>query len=230
MNNLFSIDIPLTYLCVSLGILLLLKLILNFLSNNLYTLHVFVRKFSLLDLESPATPLELATYINGIYALPQDLGKKSLQSLKSTLYLEFLVMPFLYGTIFLLCMQLSIKFHITGRIFFQILGWLQIVAWILDIIENVYLLKKLHPKTTPSGKNLHSMMQKNMLSKYIIYLGTVVICISIMIYFWLTGNYSYISLHYFLVILLEIIAFLILKKITARDPKFILDKYSSVVN
>ena len=230
MKESFYIDISLSYLCICLGVLLFLKLIVSVLTNNFYTLHVFVRKFSLLDLESPATPLELATYINGIYALPQELGKKSLRSLKSTLYLDFLVMPFLYGTIFLLCMQLSMKFQIVGRIFFQMLGWLQILAWIFDIIGNVYLLKKIHPKTIPSAKNLHSMMQKNTLSKYIIYLGTVVICISIMIYFWLTGNYSYISLHYFIIIILEIIAFLILKKATAKDPKIILDKYSGVVN
>jgi hypothetical protein len=230
MKDIYYIDLSLGYLCVCFGILLFLKLITSILDNNFYTLHVFVRKFSLIDLESPATPLELATYINGIYALPEELGERSLKSLKFSLYFEFIVMLFLYGTIFLLCMQLSMKFHITGRIFFQMLGWLQILEWILDIVEHVYLLKKIHPKTIPSSRNVHSMMQISTVCKYVIYLGTVVICLSIMVYFWLTGNYAYISLHYFTIIALEIIAFIILKKITAKDPKIILDKYSNVVN
>lgn len=228
MNDLFT-D-PLKYLCFSLGIVLVIGLLMNFLSNNFYTLHVFVRKFSFLDLGSPATPLELATYINGIYALPKALGERSLRSLKTYLALNFLFMPFWYGTIFLLCVQLSMKFTGSGHLFFLTLGWVQIIAWICDIIQSVFLLKKIHPKTVPSAQNIHSLMQKIGIIKWILSPGVLVICISIMIYLWLSGNYITSSLRFFIIIAIEIAFFLWLKKASTKDPEVVLDKYHDVVN
>lgn len=230
MNAQYYTEIPLQYLCIVLAIGLLLSIVINILNNHLFTLHVFVRKFSLFDLQSPATPLELATYINGIYILPAELKKSSLRSLKAILFLDFLMMPFLYGSIFLLCMQLSGKFTGAGHPFFAILAWLQIVPWLCNVIQNIFLLKKIHPKTEPSTSSVFALMQIFGLSKWILSLGVLVICISILVYLWLEGNYRTNSLYFFIIILAEILLFLFLKKTTARNPEVILDRYHDVVN
>jgi len=184
----------------------------------------------MLDLVSPATALELATYINGIYALPKQLGEKSIRSLKTNLYLDFLLMPLLYGTIFLLCMQISMKLPSFGHVLFASLAWAQIIPWICDIIENIYLLKKIHPQTIPSTPSVHAKYQLNGILKWSFSLGAVVCSISLLIYFWLTGEYLYASLYFFLIIILEIVVFFVLKKVTTKDPKIILDQYKDIGN
>ena len=82
MNIPFYISNNGVIFCIIFGMVLLTSFIMNLLSKNLYTLHVFVRKFSILDLQFPATALELATYIRGIFLLPKELSSKSLRALK----------------------------------------------------------------------------------------------------------------------------------------------------
>jgi hypothetical protein len=230
MNISFYIDVSWMYLCISFGAMLLVSLIMNLQKNHFFTLHVFVRKFGLLDLQSPATPLELAVYINGIFALPKKLRDSSLRALKGNLFLDFLLMPLAYVSIFLLCMQISMKLTSAGHILFAILAWAQIIPWACDIIENIYLLKKIHPDAKPSKSFVHFCFQINEVLKWTFSLGAVVLCISTLAYFWLSGRYFYDSLHFILIILAEIVLFFIFKKLTTKNPKIILDQYRDVVN
>ncbi len=230
MNTHFYTDVFLNYLCILLGGTLIINLIMSRFYNNYFTLHVFVRKFSLIDIKSPATPLELATYINGIFALPKHLQQKSLLSLKGSLCLEFILMPLLYGTIFLLCIQISEKLDSFGRLLFQVLAWIQIIALICGITGNIYLLKKIHPATKPSSDSVHFLLQIIENLKWTVSLSAVVCSISLMIYFWFTGNYLYSSIHFFLIIIAEIFIFLVLKKILTNNPKVILEQYRDIVN
>lgn len=230
MNTPFYFDVNLNYVCLFLAGALLVSVLMNRLSNNYFTLHVFVRKFSLIDIKSPATPLELATYINGIFLLPKHLQQKSLRALKSTLYIDFAVMLLFYSTIFLLCMLISEKLLTSGRFLFQFLAWAQVIALICGFTGNVFLLKKIRPQTKPSSDSAHFLLQVMENSKWVISLGAVVCCISVMAYFWFSGNYLYSSLHFVIIILIEIIAFFILKKVVTKNPKRILEEYSDVVN
>jgi hypothetical protein len=113
MNTHF--DVNLNYICLLLAGALILSLLMSRLFNNYFTLHVFVRKFSLIDIKSPATPLELATYINGIFLLPKHLQQRSLRSLKGSLYIDFILMLMFYGIIFMFCIQISEKLSSARR-------------------------------------------------------------------------------------------------------------------
>lgn len=230
MNTPFLIDVNLNYLWIFLAGALLASLVMSRLHNNYFTLHVFVRKFSLIDLKSPATPLELSTYINGIFLLPKHLQQKSLQSLKGSLYIDFILMPLLYGTIFLLSMLLSQKLSSRGQLLFEVLAWAQIIAFICGIISNIYLLQKIHPQTKPSSNSVHFLLQIIENSKWAVSLSAVVCSISIIVYFWFTGNYLYSSIHFILIIIAEIILFFIVKKIMSKNPKTVLEQYRDIVN
>ncbi len=132
--------------CIAFGLMLLLTFIMNLQSANFYTNDSVIKKFSIMDLELPATATELVNLIKGLYKLPQPQSKKALSSLKGQLYIDFIFMPFAYGSIFLLSMMVSSKMQTPyGKNLFLIFAWLQIIPWLCDIIENIYLLNKIKP-------------------------------------------------------------------------------------
>ena len=230
MNLLFHISNNGILFCVIFGAMMLTTFIMNLLGKNLYTLHVFVRKFSILDLQFPASALELATYIRGIFLLPKSLSSKSLRALKGQLYVDFLFMPFAYGSIFLLCILLSHKMNYVGNYIFTILAWLQIIPFLCDIAENIYLLKKIHPDVKASKPSIHKIYQLIVKTKWSIAIIAVVFCISALCYFWLTGNFSNSSLPYFLVILIILLVMAALTKATANISKVNPDDYQHIGN
>ena len=230
MNLLFHISNNGILFCVIFGAMMLTTFIMNLLGKNLYTLHVFVRKFSILDLQFPASALELATYIRGIFLLPKSLSSKSLRALKGQLYVDFLFMPFAYGSIFLLCILLSHKMNYVGNYIFTILAWLQIIPFLCDIAENIYLLKKIHPDVKASKPSIHKIYQLIVKTKWSIAIIAIVFCISALCYFWLTGNFSNSSLPYFLVILIILLVMAALTKATANISKVNLDEYQHIGN
>ncbi|HXS56854.1 MAG TPA: hypothetical protein VN726_12075 [Hanamia sp.] len=230
MKSFFYIDVSWIYFCISFGAMLLVALYMNYQSRYYYTLHVFVRKFTLIDLQSPASPLELATYIKGIYLLPPELSGKSSQALKSNLRIEFLFMPLAFGTIFLFCMQISMKLTSVGHWGFAILAWSQVVAWILGMFENVYLLNKIQPDVQPSSFSVHKMMARIDILKWAILLFAVVSGLSVSCYFWLTGRYHYDSVQYLMLFIAEAAVVLVFKKIADKTPKVNLDIYKEVSN
>ena len=216
--------------CIIFGAMMLTAFIMNLLSKNLYTLHVVVRKFSILDLQFPATALELATYIRGIFLLPKELSSKSLRALKGQLYVDFLFMPFAYGVIFLLSMLLSHKMNYLGNYIFSTIAWLQIIPFLCDMAENIYLLRKIRPDVTPSRPLIHKMYQLIVKIKWGIAVVAVVFCLSASCYFWLTGNFSNSSLRYLIIVFIIILVIAALTKATANSSKIDLDKYQNIGN
>ena len=192
---------------------------------NFYTLHVVIRKFSMIDLEFPASSNELATFIRGIFRLPGDLSKKSLRAVKGHLYLDFLFMPALYGSIFLLCMKVSLKMSSFGHKLFAILAWLQCIAWLLDIIENVYLLYKLRPKPEEAKEIPYSSYLALEITKWGLALTGAICSVAAMAYFWLIGRYSQGSIQYIWIIAAEIAVIFIAGKFTEKSDKECLEKF-----
>jgi len=230
VNNLFEMPNLATYFCVIFGLMLLLGAFAKLLSKNFYTLHVFVRKFSILDLEFPDSPLELTTYIRGIFLLPKELSRRSLRSLKSYLYLDFIFIPLVYGSLFLLCLLISNKFTFLGHYIFLILAWLQIIPFICDATKNFFLLKKIRPDAQVSTNVIHKAYLALEKVKWLLALVATVFSLSALFYFWVTGKYSTGSFRFLIIIIIEIAVFFILRKMFAKGSKIDLDKYQNIAN
>jgi len=224
------IDIAWIYFCIFFGAMLLISFIMSLQSTNFYTMYVVIRKFSIIDLEFPASALELVTFIKGIFLLPVELSKKSLRAVRGQLYFDFLFMPATYGSIFILCMKVSMKMTSFGHELFAILAWLQLIPLLCDIIENIYLLNKIRPEPVISKPAVHKAYLILEIFKWGIALTAAVCSIAAIFYFWLVGWYSYHSIHYLLIITAEIIIFFILKKVTAKSEKEKLEKFQHTVS
>ena len=85
----FYMHIDWIYFCIFFGAMLLISFIMSIQSANLYTMHVVLRKFSIIDLQFPASAQELVIFIKGIFQLPVELSKKSLSALKGTALFRF---------------------------------------------------------------------------------------------------------------------------------------------
>ena len=219
------ININWIYFCIVFGAMLLISFIKNLQSASFYSMYVVIRKFSIIDLEFPASGLELVTFIKGIFLLPVELSKKSLRALRGQLYLDFLFMPALYGSIFLLCMKVSLKMSSFGHGLFAVLAWLQCIAWVCDITENIYLLNKIRPEPVISKPAVHIAYEILEICKWGIALMAAVCSFAAIFYLWLVGRYSYHSIQYLLIISAEIIVFFIAKKITGKSEKEKLEKF-----
>jgi len=226
----FYMDVSWGLVCITFGATILVGFIMHLLSKKFYTLYVFVRKFSILDLEFPVSALELATYIKGIFLLPKELSEKSLHALKNRLYINFLSIFLKYATIFLLCMKLSYKMSFLGNYIFIILALLQIIPLLGDLVENFYLLQKLSPNATVSTDTVHRNYQLLAKIKWTVFLTAVVFCITTLVYFWLIGNFSYHSMVYLIIIIAELVLIFILMKTTANSSKIDLDQYQNIGN
>jgi len=182
-------------------------------SRQFYTKDPVIRKFSIMELEVPATPKELVNLVTGLYKLPDPQSARSVAALKGQLKLDFLFMPLAYGSVFLLGWRVANKMQLSiGYYVFISLAFLQIVPWICDIIENIYLLGKISKDVKESSVKLHQQYLWMEVAKWGIALTTAVCCMSAIGYFWLTGNYSETSLRYLWIFLAEIIVFLLAVK------------------
>ena len=202
------------------GLLLIVTFIMMKQSRNFYTKDVVIRKFNIMELEMPATPTELMNIIKGLYLLPPLQSKKSISALRAQLKLDFLFMPLAYGTIFLLNWRVAHKMQSQpGYYMFLAFAFLQLVPWVCDIIENIYLLGKIKPEPGMTNEKKH----KNYLimegAKWGITLTAVVCSVSAAAYFWLTGNYSSGSFYFLLIVLVEVIIFLIAVKVFFKARK-----------
>lgn len=203
---------------IAFGIMLLSSLIMGLQGRYFYTLDVIVRKFSILDLQFASTSQELVTIISGIYKVPPFQIKNSLSvdtnkivnALKRQIVVDFLLfMPAAYGSIFLLCMKVATKMSLAGEWLFSILAWLQVVAFFLDAIENVFLFQKIKPQPEPSSPFIHRAYQLLEVFKWGFALTGSVCALSAVLHFWVSGLYSEDSYYYMLVILGEVVSFII---------------------
>src|ERR1700712_1839399 len=101
MNISIHINNGWMWFCIAFGAMLLISLIMKMLSRYFYTDDVVIRKFSLMDLELPASKREIVNLVKGIYRLPPQKSIKTVRALKSEIYLYFIFTPLAYGSIFL---------------------------------------------------------------------------------------------------------------------------------
>ena len=200
--------------CVAFGGMLFLILIMKWQSTRFYTQDVVLRKFSIMELEMPATQMELVNLIKGLYDLPPATSAATVKALKGQLYTDFLFMPFAYGAILLLCMQLSNKISFSwGTNVFMVLAFLQLLAWLCDIVENIYLLNKIKPTVVASTLVVHKAYLSMECVKWGIALISTISAVAAICYFWLTGSYSFSSLYYLVIILGEVAVFFIVSSV-----------------
>lgn len=204
------------WLCFSVALLLVTAFIMLRQARQFYLFDVVVRKFSIIDLQFPASCKEIPELIKGIYALPAPQQLRTLSALRGQLWVDFLFMPALYGSIFLLCVQVANKMTPAGEIFFECLAWLQLIAWLFDAMENSYLLGKIRPDVTPSTKEVHRAYQQMVFAKWILLLTGIVCSFSALLFFWVSGKYEVHSLYYLLVLVGELLLFGIAQVIANR--------------
>lgn len=204
--------------------MLLATFIMRWQSKYFYTTSQVVIKFNILDLQFAASAKKLVTIINGIYELPPPDKKstvpesnKVIKALRGHLWIGFFFfMPAAYGSIFLLCMKMAYKMYFSDRtgfyyisFVFSFLAWLQIVALILNAIENIYLLQKIRPKCTASSRKVHHAFRYLEAYKWGIALVGAACAASAALYFWLSGVYSEESVFYLWVLITVISLFII---------------------
>lgn len=186
-------------------------------SRNFYTKDVVVRKFGIMELEVPATPTELMNIIKGLYLLPEPQSRKSISALRTQLKLDFLFMPLVYGSVFLLSWKVAQKMQFPlGQYLFLGFAFLQLVSWICDMIKNVYLLGKIRAEPVMTSERTHKNYLRMEGAKWGITLTAAVCSLSAVFYFWMTGNYSSNSFYFLLIVLIEIIIFLVAAKFSAK--------------
>jgi hypothetical protein len=206
------------WLCITLGIALFATIIMSRQGRHFYTKDAVVRQFSIMDLEVATKPEEISNIIKGMYVLPEPQSSKAIKSLKGQLYTDFIFVPAIYGSVFLICMQIACKMSHGGEYIFAVLAWLQALPFLCDIIENIYLLNKIKADSKPSSPGVHAAYQKLEIVKWGLSLTGGVCALSALFYFWVAGYYSVDSLKYLLIIVVELIIFGIGLKIFAGKP------------
>ncbi len=128
---------------IAFSLLLIITYLMMKQSRHFYTQDVVERKFSIMELEIPATPTELRNLISGLFRLSPEQSQQSLRALRGQLLLDFVFMPLAYGCIFLLCWRVAGKMSFGfGKIVFLAFAFGQALPWICDIIENLFLLSR----------------------------------------------------------------------------------------
>ena len=217
--SIFIISWPLFIL--TFGLMLLFHFIMTAQNLHFYTKDSVEKKFSIIELQLPASPVELVNLIRGLYRLPQKQEAiRSITALRKHLYIDFLFMPCIYGSIFILCMLVSAKMQSSfGREVFHVFAWAQIIPWLCDIIENIYLLRKMKPHPPVSSAAFHKAYLLMECVKWGISLGAAICALAAICYFWLAGNYQVQSLNYLAVIAGEIIVFALMAKFFLKNKK-----------
>jgi hypothetical protein len=214
-----QLHISWAWFCYALGLAAITTIIMSRQAKQFFTLDVVVRNFSILDLEFAAAAKEIVHIIKGIYLLPQPQSTKTIKALKGQLIIDFLFMPGIYGTVFLGCMHVSCKMTTNwGQASFAILAWLQLIPWLCDIIENIYLLNKIKPVVLPSSDSVHVAYQRMELVKWGLSLTGGVCSIAALLFFWVSGKYAPASFPYLLMVIGEVILFFILAKLFVGKP------------
>lgn len=198
------------WFCIASGAALLIALFLQRFDAALATKVGAMRSFTVIDLEFSSNPKDIPNTINGIFTLPEKQQQRVVQALKRSLYLDFLFMPAIYGAIFLLCMLIADKCgpSSVGRIFFSLFAWLQGVAWLCDIIENLLLLPRVKQGVEPMTLGLHKIYVRVVWTKWAIALIGFVTASMLALYFWVKGDYDRASLPYLIVFVGELAVFL----------------------
>jgi hypothetical protein len=123
-----------------------------------------------------------------------------------------------------------------GQYFFAALAWLQVLPFVFNICENIYLLNKVkahsHTRSEADVKqnkkqadeNTHKFFQTLVALKWGISLLGTVCSIAALCFFWLAGFYSEESLPYVLIITAEIIIFFVAGKLISKRLRTVIQE------
>ncbi|MCZ4222570.1 hypothetical protein [Pedobacter rhodius] len=176
-----------------------------------YTYNKTIRKFSILDLQFPATPQSLKNLIEGI-GLLEGVSKKVFNALRLQLIIDFFFMPGAYLSILFLCLKTASKSGPVGEVFFLVLAYAQLIAWFCDFVENVYLLFKIHAPDEMSKWffNVYKVLE---IAKWGLSSFGLFCSLSALLYFWLRGFFYVEHTIYLLVLIVEIVIFILANKL-----------------
>lgn len=219
-----------TWFCIAFSVVLFTSYLMNLQQQHFYTMDVVERKFTIMDLQFAANAKELAIIIKGIDGLQGKRKEKAVTALKAQLYIDFLFMAAAYSALFILCLKVSGKLSLNaGKMVFVVFAWCQLIAWMCDFAENVYLLNKIRsniiiPEDTvtasqekvPQKEAGFSMYGLLVFIKWGLALTGGVCSVFAFIYFWLAGEYERSSLQYLLIIAAELILFIVAGRLSAK--------------
>ncbi|GAA3969676.1 hypothetical protein [Mucilaginibacter dorajii] len=203
------------FFLICLAVLLSATIVMTIQSRNFVTMGQVKKEFSIFDLEFPMSGKALFHLITGIDKLPSAEGARSKNALKGQLYVDFIYMPGVYLAIFLLCMKTATKIHGAGGYVFAVLAWLQLVAWLGDIIENVFLLLKISNPQEPSVTIFKAYQVLEFIKWGSATKGFICSCFALL-FFFITGKYTIHSLNYFYWMLLELSLFGLITYLTRK--------------
>jgi hypothetical protein len=196
-----------TLFLVSFTLLLLVTIWMASIARRFYLNKDGLRSFSIFDLEFAATE----NMLDKIFALSTAPSRRQLQK---HLWVDFLFMPLAYFTVALLCFKTATKMESFGYYLFLGLAVSQVLPWIFDVLENMYLFGKLNKSgpvsdvDSPGFKRFQFFVK----AKFAIVLTGAICAVFGLLYFWLVGDYSFPSLLYLGVFVLELVLFFIVSK------------------
>jgi len=175
------------------------------------------KAFSIFDLQLPVSEKRF-------HYLISIIPPHSKKALRLQLWIDFLFMAGTYPAIALLCYKTAMKMEFVGRYLFLFLAIIQVLPFIFDVIENIYVLTNLQEKKfnedqfqkNSTGFNIYQLLVK---SKFAIALTGTLCSVFGLLYFWLTGNFEKVSLNYLGIVAIEILLFLFLAKRINRQEK-----------
>lgn len=133
------------YLC--LAVCVITSVIMVFQGRRFYYYDGKVKKFSMLNLEFAPDRCYLYFVFRQIAALPSAQALDVRRAVKAQLYTDFIFMPGTYLGVALLCVAVARRYQGAVHDLFTVLIWLEFLSWLMDIIENIYLLKQLKQPT-----------------------------------------------------------------------------------
>lgn len=155
--------------------------------------------FTIFDLQFPASEAEMDNLIG-------HLQPTAHRALKAHLWVDFLFMLGLYPATALLCLIIGAKTG-SGEYFFWLVAALQGVAWVADICENIYCLRKMGPSPTKGGFAAYSFAVN---TKFLLVFLGLAVTLPVAFYFWMTGEFWHSSLRYVCILAGETLTFLLI--------------------
>jgi hypothetical protein len=195
-----------------MALFLLTTIIMGRQSRHFYLQGITRMPFSIFDLEFPGDPKTLPHIMRDIDNLPNGEGIKVRKSLRGSLLTDFVFMPATYIGIFLLCIHTANKMEYWGKIVFNVLAWMQVLPWLFDMIENLYILNKMK-RPVPSSLAVHKAYVRIVQFKWGIACTAAVCAAFGSLYFWIVGEFDNYAINYLLILAGEIAVFMIISRI-----------------
>lgn len=177
-----------TFLIILVVLSVILAAIMMRQGKKFYTKDPVRKSFTMLSLEFPGSAQEIYNLVQGIYKLPDDESVQVLRALRSQLVTDFLFMPVAYGGIHVLNHQVYLLMPSGEGNFFLVLAWLQVVPWICDIVENLFLFGRIGKDARVCSPGVFTGYRILEYLKWGISLFGVTCGVSSLFYLWLTGH------------------------------------------